>query len=132
MARPCYGSRLRLYGLPKTEPVHDTPLSSLLDEVAVEYIRERSKVLYGNRHRLEVVVAIARTSGPFYQRELSNVTGIPDSQIKAVLEPLADAGLVRAITGNRGMAKYYERMPSVYWQGAEDLLDEVTAAALRR
>jgi DNA-binding transcriptional ArsR family regulator len=110
----------------------DLPLSGHLDSDAIETLRERVKKLYGNRHRLEVAVAIGRAGETFYNHELGAVTGIPDSTVRAVLLDLVEAGLVRDLKGKRGLPKFYERVSSDYWAACELVLVELDRLAVQK
>jgi Fic family protein len=103
----------------------ELPLHEHLSPDALERLREQTKKLYGNRHRLEVVVAVARTNEIFYLHEIAEVTGIADSPVRSILRDIVDAGLLKDLEGKRGSAKFYERLPSPYWTVAELVLESL-------
>jgi hypothetical protein len=108
----------------------ELPLDQHLDEASVESLRVQSKALFGNRHRLEVAVAIARADEMFYVRELSKATRIPEPQIKAIVAAIeSDTGLLRRLDGKRGSPQFYERRKSAYWRAAEALFGELVGSA---
>jgi DNA-binding IclR family transcriptional regulator len=85
--------------------------------------RAFSKAVFGNQHRLRVLVAIAEGEASFYQREVAEATGIPDPTIAPILEKLVAVGLIRSI--DRILLngpKFYERQAHPIWQVAQELL----------
>jgi hypothetical protein len=82
---------------------------------AREHLRALSRQIFGNRHRIEVMVAIASGDKHFYLRDLSNRTLIPDATIAPIVRELS-TDLVKALpraTGNG--RRYYERQDHPAW-----------------
>jgi len=96
------------------------PLHKHVSPYVLERLREQTKKLYGNRHRLEVAVAVAQANEVFYL----HATGIEDSPVRSILRDMVDAGLLRDLKGKRGSAKFYERIASPYWPAAELVLED--------
>jgi DNA-binding IscR family transcriptional regulator len=107
----------------------DLPLGDNLSPEALDELRDvKVKKLYGNRYRLEVAVAVARATDPFYLHEIATATGVDDSPVRAILSDMVAAGLLRRIAGKRGAPKFYERTSkSEYWTAAEAMLAELLA-----
>ena len=103
------------------------PLSAALDDDVLDALRDKSKRLYGNRYRLEVAVAVGRAAETFYLAEIARKIGADDPPVRNILLDMVDAGLLRALKGKRGAAKFYERRPSRYWAMAETMLEELVA-----
>lgn len=84
----------------------------------------RSKALFGNSYRLEVFEAAAQLAEPFSPRDVARRVGVADNLVATQLRQLCAAGLLvphRAARGSR-----YERQPSVLWQLAPSLVDELS------
>lgn len=101
---------------------------------ASAYVRTVSKAAFGNRHRLEVLAAIAAADKRFYQREVAAATQIPDSTVAPILQSLEKANLLRVIERIQANGpKFYERQESIIWTVAARLfaaLDEGERASL--
>lgn len=106
----------------------ELPLGDHMEEDALEVLRDRVKKLYGNRHRLEIAVAIARSGETFYNHEIGAATGIADATARNVILDLVDAGVLAHLSGRRGLPKFYERRASSYWSSCEEVLNELIAA----
>lgn len=92
--------------------------------------RELSKLLFGNRLRLEVAVAIANeASGSVYGRALAELLNVSDTQVLGELRRLQQAGLLRRSPSDSGDRRVlYQRVPSPFWQLANDLVRDHTAS----
>jgi len=99
------------------------PLS--IGELGRELLRRRSKLVFGNRDRLEVAVAIARSNDPLVNAtELTDVlVGWPNNRIRAQLVALAEADLLRAAPRIGPGKIYYLRQDSLFWDACLDLAD---------
>jgi hypothetical protein len=91
----------------------------------MEQTREFSKAVFGNRHRLEVLAAIANGESEFYVQQLVNVTGIPSPTITAIVQELGE-DLIRPLPRLALNAPhYYQRVDHPLWRAAADLLDQM-------
>ena len=94
-------------------------------------LRRFSKAVFGNRHRLEVLAAIAAGESEFYVQALSTATGIPTSTITAIVRELG-SGLVDPLPRTALNAPhFYNRVESPVWDMAAELLTEVQALSQR-
>jgi hypothetical protein len=90
-----------------------------------EMLRERSKLLFGNRDRLEVALAVARSGdGLVNATDLSSVlVGWPNNRIRAQLVALASVDLLRAAPKNGPGRVWYSRQPSSFWATCSELAE---------
>lgn len=98
-----------------------------------ERVQELSRIVFGQRHRLALMAAIAQSDGLVNPSDLTVELGFSaQSSIQKPLRDLTDAGL---LTREDGMGRvYYRRTPHALWQAALDLLgqalsEEITAEA---
>jgi len=91
-------------------------------------VRRFSRALFGNRHKLEVLAAIAVGDRMFYVQAIAANTGIPSSTVRPVVKDLVDV-VVRELpfVGHRNAAHYHERLEHPIWQMAVELLHDVRA-----
>lgn len=90
-----------------------------------EALRDFSKAVFGNRHRLEVLAAIAEGESEFYVAELVKATGIPSSTITPIVRELGDA-LVRPLGRlSRNQPHYHQRVDHAVWPMVADLFATV-------
>lgn len=100
-------------------------------------IRQVSKLLFGNRLRLELAVAIALSDGVVFARQLAEELGVNDNQVAPELRNFAQAGLLERIEDRRnndavGRPRVlYSRRDSSFWGSATKFLDELRAAEPR-
>jgi hypothetical protein len=81
-------------------------------------LRQRSKRLLGNADRLEVAVAVARSSdGMVHATELSNELGISTPRVRAQLLAFTEAGVMNLL-GRQGQSVWYQRLPDPFWDAA--------------
>ncbi len=76
-------------------------------------LRERSKLLFGNRYRLEIGEMIARSS-VVTAREIARDLGLADSVVRAELLRLSAAGLL-VPSPMPTRERYYERVADPFW-----------------
>jgi hypothetical protein len=87
-------------------------------------LRERSKLVYGNRDRLQVAVAVARSdSGLVNATDLAEETGLVNTRVRAQLIAFAEAGLLEAMPPDAGK-RWYSRVESPFWRQCLDLAEE--------
>jgi|ERR1700722_19136389 len=90
-----------------------------------EEIRKRSKALFGNRDRLEVMAAIAASrDGLVCAADLERSVGLANNRVRAQLIALYEAGLLQAMPRSRDRIQWYQRQPSRLWQAAVDVYTE--------
>ncbi|HEX7826879.1 MAG TPA: ArsR family transcriptional regulator [Mycobacterium sp.] len=91
-----------------------------------ERVQELSRVVFGQKHRLAVMAAIAQSDGLVNPSDLVAEIGFhAQSSIQQPLKDLTTAGL---ITRQDGMGRvYYRRNPHALWAAAVDLLSQALA-----
>jgi predicted transcriptional regulator len=78
-------------------------------------LRERSKLVFGNRDRLEVATAIARhADGWVNATKLAAELGIVNNRVRAQLVALTEAGLLEASPPD-DRVRWYLRKESPFW-----------------
>jgi hypothetical protein len=89
-------------------------------------VRRFSRALFGNRHKLEILAAIARSDRLFYVQAIADETGIPGPTVRPVVKDIVDV-LVRELpaVGSATAPRYHEKLEHPIWQMAVDLLDVV-------
>jgi hypothetical protein len=80
-------------------------------------VRAKSKALFGNRDRLEVAVAIAKSEdGVVNATDLSFELGMVNSRVRAQLLAFAEVGLlVLGTTPAENGKRWYVRQQSSFW-----------------
>jgi DNA-binding HxlR family transcriptional regulator len=91
-----------------------------------ERVQELSRIVFGQRHRLAVMAAIAQSDGLVNPSDLVAEIGFhAQSSIQQPLKDLTAAGL---ITRQDGMGRvYYRRNPHALWTAAVELLSQALA-----
>ena len=84
--------------------------------------QELSKCLFGQVHRLDVMLAIADAHGGITATDLAEQLQLPQSALQAPLRDLLDAGLL-VRDGLRGSRKVFRSVPSLGWDWACELAD---------
>ena len=88
-------------------------------------LRGLSKAVFGNRDRLEVAVAIARSDGFVNATDLCRELDLAQSRIRNQLVALADVGLlVSASLGADERKRWYGRKTSPFWELCNVLYEE--------
>jgi hypothetical protein len=90
-----------------------------------ELLRERSKLLFGNRDRLEVAVAVARSKDGFVNAtDLGEVLpGWQNNRIRAQLIVLASVDLLEVAPRAGPGRVWYMRKPGSFWDLCLDLAE---------
>ncbi|WP_179476085.1 MarR family transcriptional regulator [Mycolicibacterium vinylchloridicum] len=91
-----------------------------------ERVQELSSIVFGQKHRLAVMAAIAQSDGLVNPSDLAEELNFrAQSAIQAPLKDLQSAGL---ITRQDGMGRvYYRRNPHALWNAALELLGQALA-----
>lgn len=86
-------------------------------------VQELSRVVFGQKHRLAVMAAIAQSDGVVNPSDLVQELGFhAQSSIQQPLQDLANAGL---LTREDGLGRvYYRRNPHALWAAAVELLNQ--------
>lgn len=91
-------------------------------------VQELSRVVFGQKNRLPVMLAIAESTGVFTASELTQQLGLASlSLIQLPLKALEDARLIVRMDTPSDRSTYYQRNESSAWVLARELVD----AALR-
>lgn len=90
-------------------------------------VQELSAIVFGQKHRLAVMAAIAQSDGLVNPSDLAEELGFrAQSALQVPLKDLIAAGL---ITRQDGMGRvYYRRNPHTLWDAALELLAQALAA----
>jgi DNA-binding transcriptional ArsR family regulator len=77
--------------------------------------------LFGNADRLEVALAVARSSsGVVHAQELSDRLGISPPRVRTQLLSFVDAGVMEVLP-RHGNIVNYQRLPDPFWSGVENI-----------
>jgi len=107
---------------PDSEPVGI--LSEAQTGLERERLREKSKCLLGNRDRLEVAVAIARSPDPAVNAtDLSADLDMANTRVRAQLIVFLEAGLL-IDAPPQDLKRWYLRRDSPFWEACLDLFDD--------
>jgi hypothetical protein len=89
-------------------------------------VQELSAIVFGQKHRLAIMVAIARSDGLVNPTDLAVELEFPaQSALQKPLQDLTAAGL---LTRQDGMGRvYYRRNPHTLWDAALELLAQALA-----
>lgn len=88
--------------------------------------QRHSKALFGQTHRLALMIAIARSeSGSVNPTDLSFDLRLNQSAFQVALRDLVDAGLILRTTDGR--RTLYERQPSKVWEWVLEVEARVSA-----
>lgn len=84
-------------------------------------LQSLSKILFGQRHRLAVMLAVARGDGVVNPSDLTEYLGFrAQSSVQAPLRDLTSAGLISRVPASSGKT-YYRRNSSLAWAWAEEI-----------
>ncbi|WP_238543112.1 ArsR/SmtB family transcription factor, partial [Mycolicibacterium hassiacum] len=88
--------------------------------------KELSRVVFGQKHRLAIMAAIAQSDGVVNPTDLADELGFKaQSAIQQPLQDLTTAGLINR---EDGMGRvYYRRNPHSLWAAAIELLGQALA-----
>lgn len=99
--------------------------------VSPEQVRALSLVLFGQRYRLEVMVAIGRSAdGIVCLTDLSRDLGVTTSNLQNPLRDLVAAGLLSRLPSGDSKRKFYRRNTSLAWQFAVEMAEAASGLAL--
>lgn len=113
------GRILRTLTLPPARTAPETASSE-----PREALRLFSKIVFGNRDRLEVAAAIARSRDGFVNAtDLQDELGIAQSRIRNQLVAFSEAGLLSAFPSS-DLKRWYQRLDSSFWQACLDLYED--------
>ena len=91
-----------------------------------ERVQDLSRVVFGQKHRLAVMAAIARSDGLVNPSDLAIELGFAAQS--AIQQPLKDLTAAGLISRQDGMGRvYYRRNPHTLWQAAVELLSQALA-----
>lgn len=89
-------------------------------------VQELSRVVFGQKHRLAVMAAIAQSDGLVNPSDLAAELGF--NAQSAIQQPLKDLTTAGLITRQDGMGRvYYRRNPHTLWSAATELLAQALA-----
>lgn len=92
-----------------------------------ERVQELSRVVFGQKHRLAVMAAIAQSDGLVNPSDLATELGFPAQS--AIQQPLKDLTAAGLLTRQDGMGRvYYRRNQHSLWAAALELLSQALAA----
>ena len=93
-----------------------------------EQVRAWSEVMFGQRYRLELMVAIAEDdTGLVCLTDIAKALEVTASNLQQPLKNLARAGLLTAMPKGDSRRLYYRRNPSAGWAFARELADSAIA-----
>jgi hypothetical protein len=97
-------------------------IPAAVDDSVREFLRTRSKALFGNRDRLEVAAAIASaSSGAVNAAELAYALELPNNRIRAQLRGLAEAGLLDVMPRDGSGRVWFIRVDHMFWSACIEL-----------
>lgn len=90
-----------------------------------ERLRDLSKIVFGNKDRLEVAVAVARSpDGVVNATDLHEEIGLAQSRVRNQLVAMAEARLLVVASSSTDVKRWYRREDSPFWQLCCSLYDE--------
>ena len=93
-------------------------------------VERMSQIVFGQKHRLSVMVAIAQSDGLVNPTDLAVELGFPaQSAIQKPIKALTDAGLLTRHEGP-GRVYYRRRDPHPIWEAAVKLFGQARAEEL--
>jgi len=98
-----------------------------------ERVQELSGIVFGQKHRLAVMAAIAQSDGLVNPTDLAEELGFrAQSALQKPLQALTAAGLLTREGRADGIGRvYYRRNPHTLWAAATELLNQARADELR-
>lgn len=95
------------------------------------HLREMSQAAFGQRYRLEVMLAVLDTDDGFVSlTDLANRLDVTVSNLQGPLRALVTLGLLTPIPHGDSRHRFYLRNPSQAWAWVEELHAQVRAMAL--
>ncbi|MFJ1768051.1 hypothetical protein ACIOD2_47580 [Amycolatopsis sp. NPDC088138] len=93
-----------------------------MTEMDVERLRRVSQHAFGQRYRLELMLAIAGTGdGIVCLTDLAKTLEITISNLQSPLRALVETGLISPLPRGDSRRKFYIRNPSAAWAWAQEL-----------
>ena len=87
-----------------------------------ETLRETSRQVFGQAHRLEVMLAVARSDdGIVCLTELAKALEVSVSSLQKPFQALVHARLISPLPDADSRYRFYTRNPSAAWAWAEEL-----------
>lgn len=98
--------------------------------VDIAGLRALSRAAFGQTYRLEIMLAIAEAEdGLVTLTDLARTLGLSTSNVQAALRSLVAAGLLSQRPKGGDRRKYLSRNPSLAWDWARQMRDQVSAAS---
>jgi hypothetical protein len=98
------------------------PSPTSLPKKVRDRIRTYSKVLLGNKDRIDVAVAIALSQDKAVNAtDLANELGLVNSRVRTQLLAFAEVGLLSETPASGELKRWYLRQNSPFWQACLDL-----------
>jgi hypothetical protein len=114
-------------------PQHDIRLSRDLTTESHERLREKSKVLMGNRDRLEVAVAVAVSEdGVVNATDISQQLGMANNRVRANLLAFAEVELLDQAPLPQSGRRWFVRRSDPFWSLCVELYEAWTAESVNR
>lgn len=96
-------------------------MSAVSSYAQSERVQELSRVVFGQKHRLAVMAAIAQSDGLVNPSDLAMELGFAAQS--AIQQPLKDLTAAGLITRQDGLGRvYYRRNQHTLWEAATELL----------
>lgn len=93
-------------------------IAAVLDEV----LERRSKLLFGNRHMLQVARDVSVRVGVFTSLDVARVTGVPYTTVHRLLRQLELVGLLEQAAGDEpGQQLWFRRVSHQFWGAVSEL-----------
>lgn len=98
-------------------------MSTVSSYAQSERVQELSRVVFGQKHRLAVMAAIAQSDGLVNPSDLAMELGFAAQS--AIQQPLKDLTAAGLITRQDGLGRvYYRRNQHTIWEAATELLGQ--------
>lgn len=98
-----------------------------MDEDQREHLRALSRALFGQKHKLELMLAIANAEdGIVCQTDLAKALNVTMSSLQRPFESLVSAELVTPLPSAESKYRYFVRNPSALWAAALELGEQTT------
>ncbi|GHF98377.1 MULTISPECIES: hypothetical protein [Amycolatopsis] len=102
-----------------------------MTEMDAERLRQVSQHAFGQRYRLELMLAIASTDdGIVCLTDLAKTLEITISNLQSPLRALVNTGLISPLPRGDSRRKFYIRNPSAAWAWAQELSEHGQRDAL--
>lgn len=108
------------YGIPVTY----TPYHGIVLPDRLQRLRALSQVAFGQRYRLELMLAVADAQdGIVCLTDLAHTLNVTISNLQQPLKALVATGLLSPLPAGDSRRKFYIRNPSSAWAWAKELAD---------